>query len=162
MKFFCGSKLLLNQITQRCDYIEEVVKTTNVNPNKHSEYSASLNQFSFPFLIYDISLSQYQTGSIYYLMSQKWTSYVRIGSMLCLKTTPRKNNAGGYASSTDIVMHLRPFLLIAYICCFRKDRKMVEYTKDQWIDQKHHDVLQWSRNAQNIIHYDNELKLIFY
>ena len=37
---------------------------------------------------------------------------------------------------------------------------MIEYTKYQWIDQSHHDVLQWDRNAQHIICYDNELKLI--
>ena len=41
--------------------------------------------------------------------------------------------------------------LIAYICGFRKDRQMIEYTKDQWIYQNHHDVLQWYINAQNII-----------
>ena len=32
----CGLKLLLNQITQCCDYIEEVMNITNVNPNKIS------------------------------------------------------------------------------------------------------------------------------
>ena len=29
-------KLLLTQITQWCDYIEEVMNTTNVNPNNNS------------------------------------------------------------------------------------------------------------------------------
>ena len=38
---------------------------------------------------------------------------------------------------------------------------MIEYTRDQWIDQKHHDVLQWARNSQNIICYYNELELIY-
>ena len=66
----------------------------------------------------------------------------------------------GYASGTDIFMHLRMFVLIAYICGFRKDRKIIEYNKDQWIDQNNHDLLQWDRNSQNIIHHDNELKLI--
>ena len=58
-------------------------------------------------------------------------------------------------------MHLRPFVFIAYICGFIKDRQMIEYTKYQWIDQNHYDILQWDRNAQNIIRYDNELKLIY-
>ena len=40
-------KPLLNQITQWYDYIEEVTKTTNVNPNNSSESSASLNQSRF-------------------------------------------------------------------------------------------------------------------
>ena len=94
-------------------------------------------------------------------MSQKDTSYVHIVSTLCLRTTLRKYNAGGYAEGTDIAMHLRPFVLISYIFDFRKDRKMVEYNKDQWIDQNHYDVLQWARNDQNIICYDNELNLIY-
>ena len=38
---------------------------------------------------------------------------------------------------------------------------MIEYTKYQWIGQNRHNVLQWSRNAQNIICYDNELKFIY-
>ena len=84
-------------------------------------------------------------------MSHKDTSYVHIGSTMCLITTLRKYNAGGYASGTNIVMHLRPFVLMTCICGFRKDRRMVEYTKDQFIDQNHHYVLQWARNAQNTL-----------
>ena len=75
--------------------------------------------------------------------------------MLCLRNTLRKYNAGGYASGTYIAMHLRPFFKIAYICGFRKDRKIIYYTKDQCIDKNHHDLLQWARNTQNIIRYDN-------
>ena len=94
-------------------------------------------------------------------MSKKDTSYVHIVSTLCLRTTLKKYNAGGYASVTDIVMPLRPCVLISYICGFVKDRKMIEYTKYQWKDKKYHGVLQWSRNAQNFICYDNELKIIY-
>ena len=120
---------------------------TNVNPNINFESSDSLNQSIFPFRICDISLPQYQTGSVYFFMSQKYTSYVHIGSMLCLITTIRKDNVGGYTPVTDNVMNLRTFVLIAYICGFKKDRQMIEYTKDQWIDKKNHNVLQWARNA---------------
>ena len=79
--------------------------------------------------------------------------------MLCLRTTIRKYNTGGYTPGTDIAMHLRPFVLIDQICGFRKDRQMIEYTKDQRIAQKHQDLLLWTRNDQNIIRYDNELEL---
>ena len=94
-------------------------------------------------------------------MSQNVTSYLHIGSTLCQRTNIEKYNAGGYAPGTDIEMHLRPFVLISYIFGFRKDRKIIEYTKYKWIDKNHHDVLQWARNAQNIICYDNELELIY-
>ena len=137
-------KILLTQITQWCDYIEEVMKITNVKTNDNSEYLASLNQSGFPFRSFDISLLQYQNGSIYFLMSQKDTSYFHIVSTICMRTSLRKYNTGGYSSGTNIAMHLRPFVLIAYIFGFRKDRQMLEYTKDQWIDQKHHGVLQWA------------------
>ena len=68
---------------------------------------------------------------------------------------------GVHASGTDTVMYLRLFVLITYICGFRKDRQMIEYTKDQQIDQNHHNVLQWARNAQNIIRYEIESKFIY-
>ena len=50
--------------------------------------------------------------------------------------------------------------LIAFICGFRNDMKIIKYTKDKWIYQKHNGLLQWARNAQNIICHDNELELI--
>ena len=59
------------------------------------------------------------------------TSYVHIGSTLCPRITLRKYIFGGYASGTDTAMNLRPFVLIAYMFGFRKDRKMIEYTKFQ-------------------------------
>ena len=78
-------------------------------------------------------------------MSQRYASYLHIVSDLFLRTTPRKYNTGGYTSGTDIAMNLRQFLLIAYICGFRKYMQMLEYTKYKWIDQKHHGVLQLPR-----------------
>ena len=73
------------------------MRITNVKQNNNSESSASLNQSIFPFRNFDISLPQDQTGSIYFCMPQKYTSYVHIGSTLRLRTTLRKYNAGGYA-----------------------------------------------------------------
>ena len=75
-------------------------------------------------------------------MSQKDTSYVHVGSALCLRTTPRKYNAGGYTSVTNVAIYLRPFVLISYSCGFRKYRQMIEHTKDQYIGQNRHGVLQ--------------------
>ena len=114
----CGLKLMLAQITQWCNYIEEIMKITNVKPNINYKSLAYLNQYIFTFQICDIYLPQYQNGSVYSLMSQKNTSYIHIGLTLCLRTTARKYNAVGYASGTDISMHLRPFMLIYYICGF--------------------------------------------
>ena len=65
-EIICVLKLLSNQRNRWCDYIEEVIKIPNVNPNNNSESSVSLNQSSFPFRICDISLPQDQTGSIYF------------------------------------------------------------------------------------------------
>ena len=151
----------MNQRTQWCDYIEEVMKITNINPNNNSEYPASLNQSRFPFQICDILLPQDQIGSVYILMSQKDNPYLHIVSTLCLRNTIKIYNAGGYASGTDIAMHLRPFVLITHICDFRRYRQMIEYTKYQRNDKKHHNILQWTINNKNIIRYDNELEFIY-
>ena len=66
----CGLKILLNQRTQWCDYTEELMRITNVNLNKNSESSATLNQFSFPFRICDISLPQDRTGSDFFYITR--------------------------------------------------------------------------------------------
>ena len=58
-------------------------------------------------------------------------------------------------------MNLRLLCLIDYICGFKNYRQIIEYTKDKWIDEKHHNLLKWARNAHNIIGYENELKLIY-
>ena len=62
---------MLNQRTQWFDYIEQFMKITNVNPNKHSESSDSLYQSNFTFRICDISLPQYQTVYVYFLYNKK-------------------------------------------------------------------------------------------
>ena len=125
-----GLKFLLTQKNQWCGCIEEVMNITTVNPNNNSDSSASLNKYSFPFRILDISLPQDQIGPVF-LMPQNYNSYVHIGSTLSIRTNPRNYYAVGYASVTNIAMHLRLFVLIAFICGFRKDSKIIEYTKDQ-------------------------------
>ena len=72
-------------------------------------------------------------------MSQNYTSYFQIGSTLCLRSTLRKYNVGGYASGTGTVVHLWLCLcLVDYICGFRKDMQIIEYTKDKRIYQNNH------------------------
>ena len=77
----CRLKLLLNEITQCCDYIEEVTNITNIHPNNYSEYLASLNKSSISFNICDISLPQDQTGSVYFVMPQKEKIFFLIGCL---------------------------------------------------------------------------------
>ena len=55
-------------------------------------------------------------------MSQKDTSYVHIVSTLCLRTTLKKYNTGGYASGTDIVMPLSQFVIDCLHLWFLKGR----------------------------------------
>ena len=64
---------------------------------------------------------------------------------MCLINTLSKYNVGGYASGNDIVIHLRPYVLIAYICGFISDRQMIEDTKYKWIYRNHQNVLQWDK-----------------
>ena len=61
-----GLKFMLNQRTQWCDFIEEVTRIINDNPNNNYESSASLNQSIFPFRICDISLPQDQNEYVYF------------------------------------------------------------------------------------------------
>ena len=63
------------------------------------------------------------------LYVKKDTSNVHIGSTLCLRTTLRKYNAGGYASGTHIAMYLKTFVLIAYICGLERIRRWYNILK---------------------------------
>jgi hypothetical protein len=77
-----------------------------------------------------------------------------------IRTTLQKYNTVSYASDCRIQIHMHPFLLIAYICGFRKDRLLTEYIKNEWINKCNNGVLQWAKNACNIICNGNDLKLI--
>ncbi len=80
---------------------------------------------------------------------------------MCIRTTLRKYNAGGYSSESSIDIQMRPFVLIAYICGFRKDKLLMEYIKNEWMNERNNDILQWAKNSRNIIRNDNDLKLIY-
>ena len=121
----CGLKLMLTQRTQKCEYIDEWINIKTFKTNNSSEYLAYLNQSRFPFQIFYISLPQDQTRSIYFFMSQEYTSYVYIVLKMCLRTTWRSYNAGGCTSGTDIVLNLMTFVSISYIFGFRNDRQMI-------------------------------------
>jgi hypothetical protein len=123
-------KRLLAQHTQWCDYFEDVMKIITMTSQDRQDVSSSststMNQSTFPFQLCDISLPQDQTGYVFFFMSQKDTSYVEIGSTMCSRMTLQKYNAGSYASDCTIQIHKHPFVLIAYICGFRKDRLLME------------------------------------
>ena len=60
------------------------------------KFPPSINKLSFSLRNCDISLTQDQTRSVYFLISQNDTSYLHIGSILCLRTTLKWYNMGGY------------------------------------------------------------------
>ncbi len=70
-----------------------------------------------------------------FFISLKDKSYVDIGSTMCIRTTLWKFNAGGYSSDSSIKIQMHPFVLISFICGFRKNRQRMEYIKkpmDWW------------------------------
>jgi hypothetical protein len=140
-------------------YIEEIIRITSINPTgEEEEITNSMNLATYPFRMSDIELPQDQTGYVYFFMSHKDKNHVEIGSTMCIRTTVRKYNSGAYSS---IPIHLRPFALIAYICGFGKDKHLMEYVKNKWIEDRDANVMQWAKNARNIIRNDKELKLIY-
>ena len=97
-------KRMLTQRTQWCDYIEEVIRITSINP-REEEVTNAMNLATYPFRIFDIELPQNQTGYVYFFMSHKDNDHVEIGSTMCIRTTVQKYNSGAYSS---IQIYLRP------------------------------------------------------
>ena len=116
-------KRLLTQRTQWCDYFEEITRITTIAPSDYQEgqstpSTSTMNQSTYPFRISDIALPQDQTGCGYIFMSLKDKSYVDIGSTMCIRMALCKYNTGGYTSDCATQIHIRPFVLIAYIYGF--------------------------------------------
>ena len=117
-------KLLLTHYSQWTQYIENVIKLITVNSIDINEddtnSSNAMDQTSFPFCICDISLPQDQTGYTYFLMSRKNKNFVYIGSTLCLRSLLIKHNSG--TGSFEVPIQYRSYLLMVYICGFRKEK----------------------------------------
>ena len=79
-----------------------------------------MDQTSFPFCICNISLLQDQTRYTYFLILIKNKNFVYVGSTLCLRSLLIK-----YSSCTrsfEVPIQYKSYVLIAYICGFRKDK----------------------------------------
>ena len=117
-----------------------------------------MNQVHFPVWICDIALSKDQTGAVFFFLSKKNNS-VFIGKTLCIRSMLRKQNSGILTSS--LPLHLRPYVLIAYIVGFDRNIGYMEEIRNLWVDRQSNDIKCWANNAQDIIQFDDDLKVIF-
>ena len=58
-------------------------------------------------------------------------------------------------------MHFRPYVLLAYIVGFDRNISYMEEIKDQWVDRQHSDIITWAKSAEDIILFDDDLKVIY-
>ena len=78
---------------------------------------------------------------------------------MCLRSMLRKQNTGVFSSS--LPLHLRPYVLLAYIVGFDRNTAYMEEIKSQWVDRQNSDVINWMKSAENIISFDDDLKVIY-
>ena len=119
-----------------------------------------MNQVHFPFCLYDISLPQDQTGADFFFRSKRDKS-VHIGRTMCLQTTLQKQNSG-HVSLSSLPLYLCSYVLIAYIVGFDHNISYMEEIKEQWVDREQPDIMAWAKSAQDIILFDDNLKLYIY
>ena len=120
--------------------------------------STTLNQSTFPFQNCNVQLPEDQTGSVYLMMSLKDKTTVHIDTTMCLRTTLRQFNTG-YGKG-NIKIHLRPYVLVAYVCGFQRNKDLMHFVRNKWIENHDGNTLQWAKNAHNIIQNDEDLKLV--
>ena len=77
---------------------------------------------------------------------------------MCLRTTLQKQNSG--VSLSLLPLHLRPYVLIAYIVGFDRNISHMEEIKEQWVDREQPDIMAWAKSAQDIIFFDDDLKVV--
>ena len=147
---------LLTKRTQWIDYMDQVVDVISLK-EEATPTNSTLDQNYFPYRIKDISLPQDQTGAVYFLLSKKDMNFVYIDFTFCLRTRLISHNQG-HDSRSYPPYHLRPFVLIAYICGCNRNRDLMEYLKTTWWDHRDNNVFQWAKNGSGLIN-DNEEEL---
>ena len=125
-----GLKLFLTKRTQWSDYVNQVIDIITVNEEEANfNNNVSLDQSNYPFRIADIALPQDQTGSVCIMMSKKDTSFVHIDSAMCARSSLIAHNSGCNVR-TDLPYNLRPFVLIACICGFDRNKESMHAIKE--------------------------------
>ena len=76
-----------------------------------------------------------------------------------MRSMLRKLNSG--ISKSSLPLHLRPYVLIAYIVGFDRNIDYMEEIRDQWIDNQNNDIKCWAKSANDIIRFDDDLRVIY-
>ena len=130
-------------LQQWTDYMESILDLVTISPNEdetateenqHRRRGARvLIQRTFLFRICDLSLPQYNTGFVYFLLSLRNFGYSYIGRTYYLRTRIQSHNSGNGSSSTRS-NNLRPFALFAYICGFNNDKslRVMQFVETNW------------------------------
>ena len=84
------------------------------------------------------------------MMSKKDTSFVHIDATMCLRSSLISHNSG-YDASKDLPINLRPFVLLAYVCGFDRNKELMKLIKDEWREQTDGDAFIWAKNITRII-----------
>ena len=144
--------------------MDEVLKITTIKRDDDTDIDIDhqvMNQRSYPFRICDISLLQDRTGYVYFLMSKRDKSFVHIGMTFCLRSCLIAHNSGRDCKSSSTPTNKRPYVLIAYICGFDRNKDLMISTKEIWFEERHDDLFEWAKNGRNIIVGDDDLRLIY-
>ena len=86
---------------------------------------------TYPFCITNIPLPDCNDGFVYMLMSLKQHSYIYIWETQCIKTR-LLNHSSGNRSVLTTPLHLRPYVIIAFIGEFEGNRILGQYIEWQW------------------------------
>ena len=120
--------ILKNQWT---DYMELVLQLVPVNSESERESVVFNQEHSFPFRIYDISLSECQTGLVCFLISCRDTTFYYIRMTNCISRRINEHNSD-FGFQSTIPPQLRPFSVFAYMCDFDKNRELLFRVEKQW------------------------------
>ena len=90
-----------------------------------------LDQSIFPYRLWDVYLTQDNTGFVYMLISVRSADFVYIGKTKNLIERLRAHNYG-YGSSSTEPAHPRPYALFACICGFNENNHLMYYIENKW------------------------------
>ena len=123
---------LIQRKNQWIDYMENVLNLISVNAQTNNRVTMIFNQtISNPYRICDINLPTCCSGFVYFLISCRDATYSYIGTTKCIRKRLNQHNSGFGSRSTN-PLHLRPFVIYAYICGFNGNQLLRFHLENEW------------------------------
>lgn len=124
--------MLIQMKNQWSDYMDEVIDIITLNKQDNPKNDLAVFQYQhYPFEFNDVALPQCNTGFVYMIVSTKDHNQNYIGETFSLGRRLNEHNRG-YGSEFTSQRKYSPWFLIAYVCGFNHNKRLMKSFEKSW------------------------------